>query len=141
MVHRPPITPTLSPPLGPLAGKGRHPAHRVGRVKGSSRAVAFLLSLASSAGASAGIVQTPECRRDLAVANKLIAGVAARDKQFVPGDLAKNCRLLQRNLDDMIKARGPMDRCMTGHDRGENVGQMDASIGDIREVLANKCGK
>lgn len=91
--------------------------------------------------ALADIVQTPECRRDLTVANKLIAGIAARDKQFVPGDLAKNCALLQQNLDDMVKARDPMARCMTGHDRGENVGQMDASIGDIREVLANKCGK
>jgi hypothetical protein len=110
-------------------------------VKGGSGAAAFLISLLSSLNASADIVQTPECRRDLTVANRLIAGITAREKQFVPGDLAKNCALLQRNLDDMVKARGPMDRCMTGHDRGENIGQMDASIGDIREVLANKCGK
>jgi hypothetical protein len=103
--------------------------------------MAFLISLLSSTGVLAELRDTPECRHDLAVANALIAGVAARDKQFVPGDLAKNCALLQRNLADMVKARGPMDRCMTGHDRGENVGQMDASIGDIREVLANKCGK
>jgi len=110
-------------------------------VRGSPQAAAFLITLLSSLSASADIVQTPECRRDLTVANKLIAGIAARDKQFVPGDLAKNCALLQRNLDDMVKARDPMARCMTGHDRGENVGQLDASIGDIREVLANKCGK
>src|SRR5262249_16736924 len=101
---------------------------------------AFALLLAATQ-ASADIVQTPECRRDLTVANKLIAGIAARDKQFVPGDLTKNCALLRRNLDDMVKARDPMVRCMTGHDRNENVGQMDASIGDIREVLANKCRK
>jgi hypothetical protein len=95
----------------------------------------------AAAPALADILQTPECRRDLTVANRLIAGIAARDKQFVPRDLAKNCALLQRNLDDMVKARDPMARCMTGHDHSENVGQMDASIGDIREVLANKCGK
>jgi hypothetical protein len=28
---------------------------------------------------------------------------------------------------------------MTGHEQGENVGQMDASIGDIRFVLAKHC--
>jgi hypothetical protein len=28
---------------------------------------------------------------------------------------------------------------MTGHDRGENVGQMDVSMEDIRAVLAAKC--
>lgn len=137
-----PLTPTLSP----LAGRGSALANiprsaPAGRVRGSSGAITFLLALLSAVGAGADIVQTPECRRDLTVANKLIAGVAARDKQFVPGDVAKNCALLQRNLDDMVKARDPMARCMTGHDRGENVGQMDASIGDIREVLANKCGK
>jgi hypothetical protein len=103
--------------------------------------MALLMSLLPGTAAYAELRDTPECRRDLTVANRLIAGVAAREKQFVPGDLAKNCALLERNLDDMVKARGPMDRCMTGHDRGENVGQMDASIGDIREVLANKCGK
>jgi hypothetical protein len=100
-----------------------------------------LATMLTVAGAAADIVQTPECRRDLTAANALIAGIAARDKQFVPGDLARNCALLRRNLADVVKAREPMSRCMTGHDRGENVGQMDASIGDIREVLANKCAK
>jgi hypothetical protein len=34
-----------------------------------------------------------------------------------------------------------MDRCITGHDHGENLAQMDDSIGDIRAVLADKCRK
>jgi len=55
------------------------------------------------------------------------------------GDFVGLCRLLRRNLDDMVKARGPMARCMTGHDQGENVAQMDASVGDIRYVLARHC--
>jgi hypothetical protein len=32
-----------------------------------------------------------------------------------------------------------MARCMTGHERGENVGQMDASLDDIRFVLSKHC--
>ncbi len=112
------------------------PALRI--TKAAAGALAACLAVASAA---AGTVDTPACRRDLAAANGLIAAIAARENQFVAGDLAKNCALLRQNLVDMAKAREPMDRCITGHDHGENLGQMDASIGDIRDVLAEKCRK
>ena len=91
--------------------------------------------------AAADTLNTPRCQRDLAMANGLINTIAKREKQFVPGDLAKNCGLLKQNLADMVKAREPMDRCLTGHEHGETIGQMDDSIGDIRAVLASKCGQ
>jgi hypothetical protein len=87
------------------------------------------------------MTDTPACRHDLASANRLIEAMQARDKDFVAGDLVTNCRLLRQNLADMVKARDPMNRCLTGHEHGETVGQMDASIGDIRLALANKCAK
>src|SRR5207248_3114388 len=87
----------------------------------------------------AGIVDTYECRRGLAMADQLVHGVRLRENSVKAGDFVGLCRLLRRNLDDMVKARGPMARCMTGHDQGENVAQMDASIGDIRYVLARHC--
>jgi hypothetical protein len=89
----------------------------------------------------ADTLKTPDCQRGLAAANALIGAIAAREKQFVPNNLAKNCRLLRQNLADLIKAREPMARCLTGHDQSENVGQIDDSIGDIRAVLADKCQK
>ncbi len=89
--------------------------------------------------AAADAVDTPQCRRDLTAANRLIQGIAAREKRFVPGDLAKNCQLLKLNLTDMVKAREPLDRCLKGHEHGETVAQMDASSDDIRSVLAEKC--
>jgi hypothetical protein len=103
-------------------------------------AASFAMLLTAGA-ARADTVGTPDCKRDLAAANALINGIAAREKQFVKGDLAKNCALLRQNLVDVVKAREPMDRCLTGHDHDENIGQMDDSIGDIRAVLADKCGK
>jgi hypothetical protein len=106
--------------------------------RATTRAAVLTVMLAA-APATADIVHTPECQRDLAMANGLINGIAAREKQFVPNDLAKNCALLKRNLVDMMRARGPMDRCITGHDHDENLGQMDASMDDIRAVLADKC--
>ena len=107
----------------------------------ATAAAGTFATLLTAGPAVADIVDTPQCRRDLASANALIDVIAAREKEFVAGYIAKNCALLRRNLTDMVKARGPMDRCMTGHDHGENLGQIDASIGDIRAVLAAKCGK
>jgi uncharacterized Rossmann fold enzyme len=89
--------------------------------------------------AAAEAIDSPECRRDLAMANRLIEAVAGRENSVRPGDFAGLCRLLRQNLQDMTKAREPMNRCLTGHAHGENVGQMDASIADIRDVLARRC--
>jgi len=102
---------------------------------------ALLAGLLIGDAAWADAVGTPECQRDLASANGLINAIAAREKQFVKGALAKNCALLRQNLVDLTNARGPMDRCLTGHDHGENVGQIDDSIEDVRAVLADKCAK
>jgi hypothetical protein len=98
-----------------------------------------LLVLAIASPATAAVVDTPECRRDLAMADQLIHGIRLREGQMKRDDIPGACRLLRQNLDDMVRARGPMDRCVTGHDRGENVAQIDASIGDIRDVLARNC--
>ena len=89
--------------------------------------------------ALAGIVDTLDCRRDLAMANDLIHAVRLRENSVQRGDYAGLCRLLRQNLRDMTQARDPMARCMTGHDRGENVAQMDASIEDIRFVIGKHC--
>jgi len=107
----------------------------------ATTAAGALATMLAAAPALADILDTPDCRRDLTAANALINRIAAREQQFVAGDLAKNCVLLRQNLVDMVKARAPMDRCMTGHDHSENLGQMDDSIGDIRAVLADKCVK
>ena len=90
--------------------------------------------------ASAGVVDTPECRRDLAMAHERIHAVRLRENTVQSGDFVGLCRVLRQNLQDMTQARDPMARCMTGHERGENVGQMDASMEDIRFVIGKHCG-
>jgi hypothetical protein len=89
--------------------------------------------------AIAGVIDSPECHRDLAMADQLIHAVRLRENSVQPGDFVGLCRLLRQNLQDMTRAREPMARCMTGHERGENVGQMDASLDDIRFVLSKHC--
>ena len=90
--------------------------------------------------AAAGIVDTPDCRRDLATAHQRIHAVRLRENTVQQGDDVGLCRVLRQNLQDMTQARDPMARCMTGHERGENVGQMDVSIQDIRFVISKHCG-
>jgi hypothetical protein len=87
----------------------------------------------------AGVSDSLECRRDLVVADQLIHAVRLREHSVQPGDFSGMCRVLRQNLEDMTNAREPMARCMTGHDLGENVGQMDVSIDDIRFVLSKHC--
>jgi hypothetical protein len=104
------------------------------------RVAAGLLAAASLvAEGRAGIVDTPECRRDLAAADSLIHAIRLRENSVQRGDWDGLCRLLRQNLLDMTQARQPMARCMTGRERGENIGQMDASIEDIRFVIDNHC--
>ena len=114
--------------------------HRV-RLLEAAVLAALLALLIAVEPAAADAVQTPQCQRDLATAIQLINAIQAREKRFVPGDMAKNCQLLQQNLVDMVKAREPMDRCVTGHEHGETIGQLDASLADIRAVLAGNCQK
>lgn len=99
----------------------------------------WLAAMAVATPGGAGVVDSADCRRDLATAGQLIQGVDQRENSVRPGDYAGLCRLLRRNLKDMSRAREPMARCLTGHELGENVGQMDASIGDIRDILGKHC--
>jgi hypothetical protein len=57
---------------------------------------------------------------------------------------------LARAIDQVLRTATPqphryteatklMDRCFTGHEHRENVGQMAASLGDISTVLARRC--
>jgi hypothetical protein len=98
-----------------------------------------LAAMLASGPAMADAVNTTECRRDLAAANRHIEAIRTREKRFVAGNLARNCPLLRQNLADMVAAREPMDRCLKGHEQGETVAQIDASIEDIRDVLAGNC--
>lgn len=91
----------------------------------------------------AAIVDTPDCRRDLATADQLIAAIRQResgiDNSVRKGDFAGACRYVRANYRDMSAAREQMNRCMTGFEKRENVGQLDASLDDIRHVLAARC--
>lgn len=89
--------------------------------------------------AHAGMVDTPTCRTDLGRADALIHGIRLRERRMSRDDLPGACRLLRENLADMTQAGKLMEPCLTGHEKGENLGQINVSIGDIRQVLSRNC--
>ena len=105
----------------------------------SCAALMFPAALALFALAGVAEAQGASCEADLAAADRLVSAVQARDKDFTEHDDVKNCRLLRQNRADILAADEAMKRCLTGRDRDENVGQMEASLEDINIVLAKKC--
>jgi hypothetical protein len=103
---------------------------------------AVLFALCASP-AAAAVIRTPECQRDLAVADQLIGGIRQRETRLNAAigrnDTTAACGFLRENARDMAGARERMYRCMTGFEQRENIGQIDASLGDIRAVLAARC--
>jgi hypothetical protein len=81
----------------------------------------------------------PGCEAQLRRAWLLVEQVAARDRAGPIRDQARLCQTLRQNLAEMSEATGYMQRCLTGHARGENVGQMRASIDDVTAVLNRRC--
>ncbi len=91
----------------------------------------------------AAVIRTPECQRDLTAANQLLTDVQQRETRLNAAvgrkDTAGVCGFLRENARDMTGARERMNRCVTGFEQRENIGQIDASLGDIRDVLAARC--
>jgi len=101
------------------------------------RLVAAILLLLSPVAAQAAPADT-QCALDMRRADQLVSAVAGRDRGGPYGADAI-CRVLRANLRDMSAAIDIMKRCMTGHALRENVGQMEASMEDVRAAIARKC--
>jgi hypothetical protein len=103
--------------------------------------VSLLVSLLIAPLAHAEPINTPSCRRNLAMAGRLEERIAQRENGAKPGDIMGLCRLLLKNLPEMITARNAMDRCLTGDEHSAKVGHMDASIKNIRYAIRTRCSR
>ncbi len=88
--------------------------------------------------AVASAAPDPRCAADLSRADELVSAVAKRDRGGPYGP-SQICSALRTNLRDMQEANVLMRRCMSGHALRENVGQMEASIEDVRAAIARRC--
>jgi hypothetical protein len=65
--------------------------------------------------ATAGVVDTPQCRQDLARAGQLISAIRDRERQFQRGNIPLACRLWRQNVTEMSRARDLMFPCLSVH--------------------------
>lgn len=101
-------------------------------------ATLLLLLLAAQLAPAHAAPADPRCAADLQRASDLVDKVAGRDRGGPYGP-SQICSMLRANLRDMQEATILMRRCMTGHALREIVGQMDASMEDVRMVIAKRC--
>jgi len=100
---------------------------------------AVLSFAASVAAASAGYVDTPQCRRDLGATEASLAATLRDLDRNKNGSSAQRCASWRRHVEVMRNASAVYRQCSTGRERQENVGQMDGSIADFREIIARNC--
>jgi hypothetical protein len=101
----------------------------------------FLVATIAVVLAGPALAEAPAtCPADLAGVDDSFKETLARlDAAGKAGD-AEKCAAIHHHIDVMSAAREVFVRCLTGHDLGENVGQIDASIDDFRHILqSEKC--
>src|SRR5438270_2157266 len=92
--------------------------------------------------ASAGVIQTPQCTKDLSSVDSSF--------QETLGNLQRNgrsaalpsarCAAYKHHIEVMKNASAIFARCTTEPDRTQNLSQMDGTIADIKDTLkTEKC--
>ena len=98
-------------------------------------AAAVLVAMAApvAAGTSAA------CEEDLANVSMSFDETLARLDSVANADTDAKCSAYRHHIDVMSAGREVFMRCLAGHDRSENVGQLEDSITDFRVVVGRLC--
>ncbi|MGD9542415.1 MAG: hypothetical protein AB7O60_16860 [Variibacter sp.] len=92
-----------------------------------------------AAPASAEIVDTPSCKRELAaLSQKLGAPPLAKPA----GDIrtSASCTAYRTQFLETVRARAVVAACRTGKDREQEIGRLDGRVDDINGAIAQACG-
>ncbi|MCP8938834.1 hypothetical protein NK718_09935 [Alsobacter sp. SYSU M60028] len=95
--------------------------------------------LGGVAAASAGTVQTPECKRDLLVLDseaKLGQDRLARAQEAPRREL---CEIWRRHVEFAKRAGATYRRCKTDTERRVLSGDMDTQVQDFQAAIASQC--
>lgn len=101
--------------------------------------VALFGFILSGLPAQAGTVQTPECQRDLLVADSDIRASQNRlgDKANAP--TKELCPLWRQHVDVGRKAASTYKHCLTGTDQRARVADVNSSVADFEQALKSTC--
>lgn len=84
--------------------------------------------------------QDAACARDLAATDAALTATLRRLEGARHASPARRCAVLRSHVETMRRASAIFARCTTGRHRDENVGQMEGSIADFEEIIAERCG-
>jgi hypothetical protein len=79
----------------------------------------------------------PACPGDLAATDASFEETLQRlDSAFKTKDQTQRCDAIRHHIEVMRAAGDVFDRCTTGHEREENLGQVIGTIADFQDVAA-----
>lgn len=105
-------------------------------IRGLFAAAALTIAAGSAAPA---VAQSPACQSDLVAVDASFEETLQRLDSVSGADHATVCAALHHHVDVMAKAIDVFERCLPpGHDRGENIGQLQGSIEDFQVIIAEQ---
>ncbi|MEJ0013529.1 MAG: hypothetical protein WDM94_13090 [Bauldia sp.] len=79
------------------------------------------------------------CPADLAAVDASFAETQARLDKVTQADKVELCAAIKHHIEVMANGIAVFDRCMeNGHDKGENIAQLEASIDDFLYINENQ---
>jgi hypothetical protein len=89
--------------------------------------------------APASPVSPTTCARELAVTETNLLKTAIRLQAASRLSQDEKCATYRTHADVVTKARQVFERCSTGRDREQDVGQMDGALSQIETAIASIC--
>jgi hypothetical protein len=102
-----------------------------------SRFFAMALALVASAGpATAG---PPACQRELAVTETRLLKALVHLQAVADVSQDAKCATYRTHAGVLAQAREVFERCSTGRDREQDVGQLDGALTQVNSAIASVC--
>jgi hypothetical protein len=102
-----------------------------------SRSFAVLLALiASTAPATAG---PGTCPRELVFTETKLLKALVHLQAAAHVSQDEQCATYRTHADVLAQAREVFERCSTGRDREQDVGQMDGALSQVKSAIASTC--
>lgn len=99
----------------------------------------LLVSAGPGPAAHAGKVNTPECQRDLLVADSDVQTSQVRIAAKATASTKELCPLWREHAGIALKARATYQRCLTGTDQRVRTADMASMAADFDRAVAGSC--
>ena len=103
-------------------------------------AVMTLVLLAETP-ATAGTGTKPGCARELAATETSLRKTLLRLQLAATAKPDEKCAIYRDHAEVVARARTVFERCSTGRDRDQDIGQMDGTLDRVKGVIARSCAQ